>query len=71
MILADRASRGENIQDKLVSYTEFLNVDVDDLVNCTKDVSLFDRNSCVTEDISLTPADRVAGTQIRDRRFKA
>ena len=63
-VLTDRASRGEDIQDKLASYSEFLNVDVDDLVNYTKDVSIFDRNSCVTEDASLTPADRATCTPL-------
>lgn len=60
LVLADDASNGKDIKEKLRSYSDFLNVDVDDLVNCTKDVSLFDRNSCVTEEVSLTPVERAA-----------
>jgi hypothetical protein len=64
LTLAERASRGDNIDEKLAKYSAFLNVDVEELVNCTKDVSIFDRNSYITEEVSLTPIEKAACTYV-------
>ena len=55
LILAKRLAKGEKLGDRLEKYEKFFGCNIDDLIYSSNDMSIFDKNSYFTEDISLIP----------------
>ena len=54
--LAKRASKGDKITN-LEKYDAFLSKSVEELIYGTNDISLFEKNSYFTEEVSINPND--------------
>lgn len=60
MQLTKKALKGENVKERLETYERFFGTNIDELIYCTEDISLFEKNS-YTEDPSTLPKN---GNQI-------
>ena len=56
--LAKRSLRGEkDVAEKLEKYEKFFGLNIDELIYNSADISIFEKNSYFTDDISMVPGE--------------